>query len=333
MSPPGRPKGESAPKREARRVSHMTRRRMTHGIPGGDLLATIRDRAERLPPAQQQVAAVVLEDASFAVRANVDDIARRAGVSPPTIVRFCRAIGCAGLREFKLHLAQTLAVGTSALHRTIAAGDDMQMVAHKILRGAATALAGLERHIAPEALDRAVTRIAKARHVDCYGVGSTSSFIAADAQARFFRLGIASNAYYDAHFQLISAATLSRGDVALAISYVGRMPTLMEAIEVAREQGATVIAITQPDTMLARRADIVLPIVVPADPSMRVGTEAYLAQMAYLEILMVGVGLRRGPSAVKRLRRVRRVLQERGIDSESHPALQWAWSKAEREAK
>jgi len=85
--------------------------------------------------------------------------------------------------------------------------------------------------------------------------------------------------------------------------------------------------------MLAHRADIVLPIVVPADPSMRVGTEAYLAQMAYLEILMVGVGLRRGPPAVSRLNRVRKVLRDRGIDSETHPALQWAWSKAERAAK
>jgi RpiR family carbohydrate utilization transcriptional regulator len=63
---------------------------------------------------------------------------------------------------------------------------------------------------------------------------------------------------------------------------------------------------------------------------MRVGTEAYLAQMAYLEILMVGAGLRRGPSALNHLKRVRRVLQERGVDSETHPVLQWAWSKAER---
>ena len=36
------------------------------------------------------------------LRANVDALARRAKVSPPTIVRFCRALGFAGLREFKL---------------------------------------------------------------------------------------------------------------------------------------------------------------------------------------------------------------------------------------
>ena len=67
--------------------------------------------------------------------------------------------------------------------------------------------------------------------------------------------------------------------------------------------------------------DILLPVVVPVDRSMRVGTEAYLAQLTYLEILMVGVGLRRGPSAFRQLKRVRQVLKERGSDTETHPVM------------
>jgi RpiR family carbohydrate utilization transcriptional regulator len=311
----------------------MNKRRPSPRVPNGDLLVTIRERADALPQAQQQVAAAILEDPEFAVRANVDDIARRADVSPPTIIRFCRALGFAGLREFKLQLAQTLAIGTTALHRAVAPGDNMRTVAHKILQSAATALTRLEQHIAPEALDRAVTQIAKARRVDCYSVGNTSMFMANDAQARFSRLGLASNAYFDAYLQLISAASLDRRDVVLAISHVGRMPYLLDSVDVAREHKATIIAITQPGTPLATRADIMLPIVVPADPSMRVGTEAYLAQIAYLEILMVGVGLRRGAAALGQLERVRKVLQERGVDSEGHPALQWAWPKAARAPK
>jgi RpiR family carbohydrate utilization transcriptional regulator len=263
------------------------------------------------------------------VRANVDALARRAKVSPPTIVRFCRALGFAGLREFKLHLAQSLAVGTSTLHRAVIPGDNMQAVTHKILQGAASALANLEQHIAPEDIERAVTRIAKARRVDCYAVGNTSMFMASDAQARFSRLGLVSNFYFDAHLQLVSAATMNKHDVALAISHIGRMPFLLETVDVAKEQGAMIIAITRPDTPLAERADIVLPVVVPADPSMRVGTEAYLAQMAYVEILMVGTGLRRGPPALRQLKRVRQVLQERGVDSETHPVLERAWSNGE----
>ena len=68
--------------------------------PVGDLLLTMRERAQSLSQGQRQVAAVMLADPDFALRANVDALARRAKVSPPTIVRFCRALGFAGLREF-----------------------------------------------------------------------------------------------------------------------------------------------------------------------------------------------------------------------------------------
>jgi RpiR family carbohydrate utilization transcriptional regulator len=146
-------------------------------------------------------------------------------------------------------------------------------------------------------------------------------FMASDAQARFARLGMSGGAYFDAHLQLISAATMTRRDVVLAISYVGRMRSLLQAVAVAREQGAMVVAITQPHTPLAALADVVLPVVVPVDRAMRVGTEAYLAQLTYLEILMVGVGLRRGPASFRKLKRVRQVLKERGSESEPHPVM------------
>ena len=65
----------------------------------------------------------------------------------------------------------------------------------------------------------------------------------------------------------------------MAISHVGGMPSLLEAVDVARAQGATIIAITQAGTPLARMADIVLAIEVPPDPVMPSGTEAYLAHL------------------------------------------------------
>jgi RpiR family transcriptional regulator, carbohydrate utilization regulator len=295
--------------------------RKTLRTPAGDLLVAIRERSAALSQAQQLVAAAVLSDPEFALRANVDALARRAHVSPPTITRFCRALGCAGLRDFKLRLAHTLAVGKPTLHRAVESSDTMRTVTHKVLQDAVSALTNLERHVVPEDLERAATRIARARRVDCYGVGNVSMFMASDAQARFARLGMHCGAYFDAHLQLISAATMNKSDVVLAISYVGRMRSLLQAVEVAREQGAMVVAITRPHTPLATLADVVLPVVVPVDRAMRVGTEAYLAQLTYLEILMVGVGLRRGPAAFRKLKRVRQVLKERGSESEPHPVM------------
>ena len=297
-----------------------------------DPLSQIRADLESYPDAQSRVGKVFLEDPDWSIRANVEEIARRADVSAPTVVRFCRALGFEGLSDFRLHLAQSLAVGTPFLHRAVSASDSVSRIIHKILFGAAAVLTDLEKHLDPVMVEAAIAKLASARRIECYSVGSTSTFLANDAQARFSRLGLTSNAYFDAHAQLISAAALSPSDVVLAISHIGRMPTLLEAVEVAREQGASIIGITQPGTPLAQLCTIPVAVKVPEDAAVRVGTEAYLAGQVLLEVLMVGIGLRLGPSAIERLRRVHAVLLERGVDSEVHPALKWGWSKAERDA-
>ncbi len=80
-----------------------------------DVIGTIKDRYSRLRPAERSVADAVLSDVQAAVRASNADIADRAGVSAPTVTRFCRAIGCEGVRDFKLQLARSLAVGEAFL--------------------------------------------------------------------------------------------------------------------------------------------------------------------------------------------------------------------------
>src|SRR5271169_6830352 len=200
-----------------------------------DPLARIRSVAHELPEAQKRVGHAVLLDPDGMVRAAVEEIARRAEVSAPTVVRFCRSLGYEGLSDFKLHLAQSLAIGTPYLHRAVTAKDDVRSLIHKILYGAAAVLTNLERQLDPAAVELAMDRLAAARRVECFSVGSVSTFLANDAQSRFARLGLNSSAYFDAHLQLVAAAALSPRDVVLAISHVGRMPTLLDAVALARE--------------------------------------------------------------------------------------------------
>lgn len=289
-------------------------------VPGaaGNPLERLRTELDSLPTASRKAAQVFLDDAGWAVRASVDDLARRAQVSAPTIVRLCRTLGFSGLTDFKLQLAQSLAVGTPYLHRVVGSTDSVGEMVHKILFGAAAFMTNLEQQIDVAMMEAAIAKIAAASRVDCYSVGNTSSSLANDAQGRFFRLGLTSNAYFDAHMQLISAASLDADGVVLAISHVGQMPTLLEAVDVAREQGATVIALTQPNSPLARHCTIPLTISIPEDAVVRVGTESYFAHLALIEILMVGVGIRRGPDAIEKLKRVRQVFED-------HPAAKWVW--------
>ena len=278
---------------------------------------------EGAPAARRAVLELILQDPQRVLDETFDMLAKRASSSVPTIMRTCRDLGFAGLREFKLALAQELAVGGSPLNRRVQIDDDVRMVIDKVTRGAAAVAGGVQAQLSPEAVQSAAQAMATASRVDCYGVGATSNFMATDLQARLFRLGLASNSYLDPHVQLISAATIGRGGVVMAITHVGGMPSLLEALDVARARGATIVALTQSGSPLAKMADILLAIDVAPDPVMPVGPEAYLAHLTVIEVLTVLIAQRLGHKAVKRLANIQRTLETRGVDMQHHLRLDW----------
>ena len=297
------------------------------------VLTKISDAITSAPTSRRSVLALILQDPQRVLDESFEQLAQRAGSSVPTVMRTCRDLGYSGLREFKMALAQEMAVSGSPLHRRVQLHDSTEDVIAKVIRGAATAVNGVQGQLGVSAVEAAADAIVRASRVDCYSVGVTSSFMASDMQARLFRLGLVSNAYLDIHLQLVSAATIGNSGVVFAISHVGGMPSLIEAVDVARSQGATVIALTQQGTALAEHADIVLGIHVPEDPVMHVGTEAYLVHLTVIEIVTVLVAQRLGDLAVKRLGGVREVLSTRGVDMRHYPKLDWDTAQAINERK
>ncbi|MBC7600214.1 MAG: MurR/RpiR family transcriptional regulator [Polaromonas sp.] len=297
------------------------------------VLAKIAEAITSAPTSRRNVLALILQDPQRVLDESFEQLAQRAGSSVPTVMRTCRDLGYPGLREFKMALAQEMAVSGSPLHRRVQLHDSTEDVIAKVIRGAATAVNGVQAQLGVAAVEAAADAIVRASRVDCYSVGVTSSFMASDMQARLFRLGLVSNAYLDIHLQLVSAATIGNSGVVFAISHVGGMPSLIEAVDVARSQGATVIALTQQGTALAEHADIVLGIHVPEDPVMHVGTEAYLVHLTVIEIVTVMVAQRLGDLAVMRLGGVREVLSTRGVDMRHYPKLDWDTAQAINESK
>jgi RpiR family carbohydrate utilization transcriptional regulator len=283
-----------------------------------DQVAAIIGRATA---SRRKVLELILEDPQRVLDETFEHLAQRASSSVPTVMRTCRDLGYAGLREFKLALAQDLAVRGSPLNRRVRISDDVRQVIDKVSRGAAAVVHGVQAQLSPEAVQAAADALVKAARVDCYGVGITSNFMAMDLHARLFRLGVVSNTYLDPHVQLISASTIDRRSVVMAITHVGGMPSLLEAVDVARARGATIIALTQRGSPLARMADILLAIEVAPDPVMPVGPEAYLAHLTVIEILTVLVAQRLGDKAAQRLAHIQQMLATRGVDMHPHHGL------------
>jgi len=287
------------------------------------LLQRIAESRASAPATRRAILDAILEDPDRVLEESFEQLAERSASSVPTIMRTCRDLGFAGLREFKLALAQELAIGGSPLHRRVNIEDAADDVVAKIARSAAASVAGVRNQLHMPTLAAAVDAIASAPHIDVYGAGNTSWFMATDLQARLFRLGLSACAWSDYHLQQVAAGAQRAGGVVIAITHVGGMPSLLDAVDIARSQGAKVIAITRPDTPLAERADLLLGLTVPDDAVMHVGIDAYLVHLTLVEILTVLVAQRVGSPAVQRLQGVREALKRHGIDIRTHPLQSW----------
>ena len=287
------------------------------------LLHRVAEQRSKAPAARRAILDRILEDPDRVLEESFELLAERAGSSVPTVMRTCRDLGFAGLREFKLALAHELALGGSPLHRRVNIADRAEEVVAKIARSAAASVAGLRTQLDMAALEAAVSAIASARQIDLFGAGATSWFMAQDLQARLFRLGLSANAWADYHLQQVAAGAQSSHGVVIAISHVGGMPSLLDAVDIARQQGAKAVVMTRPGTPLAERADMLLGVSVPDDAVMHVGIDAYLTHLTVIEILTVLVAQRRGDPAVQRLQAVRGALKRHGIDIQTHPLQSW----------
>lgn len=273
-----------------------------------DLIATIRDCYAELRPSEQAVADTVLADLKGIIAASNGEIALRAGVSEPSVTRFCRAIGCGGVRDFKLQLAQSLAVGEAFLTNDMpdpGSGTSMPPFWVSILGEAHAALYEVERQLDPEAVGRAAEALAKAKRVVCCGFGGSSIAMAQEAEMRFFRYGLSVSSCCDNELARMVAATLRPGDCLLLISATGRRSGTVEVLNIARRYGVTTMAITSPGTAVADAADIALTVKVVEYRDVLTPTSSRFAFLAILDLLATSTGYRLGASARETLRRIK----------------------------
>jgi RpiR family transcriptional regulator, carbohydrate utilization regulator len=269
--------------------------------PDSPLLERIRASVPALPPAEQKVARLFLAEARSFTKMPVADIAERAGVSKPTVVRFCRSVGYDGLADFKLKLAGSVNEGVPFVHRAVDADDRAPEILVKVVDNAVAALLSYRHAAAGAAFERAITALAQAgregRRIEFYGVGN-SGIVAQDAQHKFFRLGVHASAVSDSHTQVMAATMLGAGDCAVIISNSGRSRDLLDVFDIARRQGATLLVITLSASPLAHLASqagpaaIVLAADHPEDADRYSPMVSRLLHLLIIDVLTTGVALR-----------------------------------------
>lgn len=278
------------------------------------MLERIKASLPSLPPAEQRVGKLVLSDPRSFANLPVSELADRAHVSKPTVVRFCRSIGYDGLSDFKLKLAGSVSEGVPFVHRSVDADDKINDVVVKVIDNAVAAFLKYRNDASIPAVDRAAEALVQAhrhhRRVEFYGVGN-SGIVAQDAQHKFFRLGLNTIAYSDGHMQVMSATLLGPGDCAVIISNSGRTRDLMDACDIARRKGASTLVITASGSPLASAGHVHLAADHPEGFDRYSPMVSRLLHLLIIDILATRVALRIGAQLQPQLKEIKNNLRHK----------------------
>ena len=266
------------------------------------MLDRVKACLSALAPAEQRVGRLVLADPRAFATLPVAELADRAHVSKPTVVRFCRSLGYDGLSDFKLKLAGSVNEGVPFIHRSVDADDRPAEVMVKVIDNTVAAFLKYRNDASTVAIERASEALVAAgrqqRRIEFYGAGN-SGIVAQDAQHKFFRLGVHTAACCDGHMQVMSASLLGPGDCVVVISNSGRTRDLMDACDIARRKGATTIVITASGSPLAAQGQIHLAADHPEGYDRYSPMVSRLLHLAIIDVLATCVALRIGSETLQ----------------------------------
>ncbi len=271
----------------------------------------IRMRLPSLTPLEGKVAADILGRRDISPDMSLREVAEGSGVSEAMVVKVAKKLGFAGFREFRAGLIEYYGSESASLHSEISAEDTAGEVVQKVFRTAMQALEETFAILDLEAFERAADYLHRARQRDFYGLGGSAQ-IARDVSHKFLRIGIRTSVFDDAHMMMMSAALLTPDDVAVAYSHSGNTSAVIEALELARRNGARTIAVTNyADSPLARLADVVLCSTAQNSPLLGENATARIAQLNLLDALFVATAQRDRKTADANLSRTMRAVQSK----------------------
>ena len=286
-----------------------------------DIITRLQLMSQDGTKSDRRLAGLVLSDLDFASKAAISEIAARVGVSEPTVTRFCRNLGCEGLRDFKFYLAQAIAIGAQYLSPEPLNRDVReQRIASAITEAAISAMQRASENLDMKTLVGVAARIASSGNVLCIGSGGISSMMATEMQNRLFRLGI------------VGAGAGRRPAAAHVCGRRRRRRPLWSPFRCRatpvrssrpcrwpQQYGAATVAITAPDSALSKAADTVIHFQPLEDGNIYKPTSSRYALMAIVDMIATSVAETRGPKVLENLRRIKQSVNTLKVDDPRLP--------------
>jgi DNA-binding MurR/RpiR family transcriptional regulator len=234
----------------------------TDAIQVGKILDTLGSLRDSLTPSARRIADYVLVQPQRVTELSIAELAQQATVGEASIIRFCRALNFKGFQDLKMKLAIEVATPHETekhmLDTELTADDDAEHIGRKLQQTINNVLGETLNLLDFSKLEAVARALQQQKRIYFFGVGS-SGITAEDAKNKLMRIGFDVDALTNNHFMYMKAALLNSDDVAIGISHSGTSKETIKALALAKECGATTVALTHnPLSPLAELSDYVL---------------------------------------------------------------------------
>ena len=262
----------------------------------------IRMMLPDMSPAEARITELMLDQASVG-DVSIKQIAEAADASEAAVVKAAKSLGYAGFRELRTALQAYSEQPHVDLHQDIGEKDSAETIIQKVFHTSIQALQETLALIDIEGFKYAADLIHGAKQLDLYGLGGSAQ-IARDVSHKFLRVGLRSSTFDDTHMMAMSASLLGPKDVVIAFSHSGRSSGVLDAVQIAKQNRARVITLSNYDSSpLAKLSDVVLLSTAQGSPLTSENAAARIAQLNIMDAIFMAVAQKGYQQAEKNLDR------------------------------
>lgn len=261
---------------------------------------------DKMGKAEKHIADWILDNPGEIISLSIVELAEKCGCGEATIVRFAKRLGFSGYQELKFMLGNQN--GKKQVSTHITADDDAYTIYDKVCNDIYLSLEKTKSSLDKKSLSLAADKICNAKKIVIFGLGNSAS-VATDLSHKLLRAGLNAIAYSDNHMQMIGASHLNEGDVAIGISHSGSSKDIVEALKIARENGATTIAITnRGKSPILKQSDIVLQTSADETQYSILALNSRIVQLAIVDTLYFYIVYNRSEDALESIKQTEKSL-------------------------
>ena len=256
-----------------------------------ELIQRLNHSGKKLSKSHRRIAECIVTHYDKVVFMTASKLGEYVGVSESTVVRFAAALGYSGYPQLQKALQELLRHRLTASQRFELTNDmDHVQVLNKVLKADIQNIRSTLDEIDISSFERAIDMILQARQIYVMGLRSSApiaEFFVHYLKFIFSNVRVVTSGVSDVFEQL---SRIGEGDLLIGISFPRYASRSIEAMDFARKQGASLIAITDgPLSPLHSTADICL----MAKSDMSSFVDSFAAPLSLINALIVALGQRR----------------------------------------